>query len=126
MNTRKIIIIVTIAVIAVALVTSAFAFLFIPMTTTTGTQPTPSTTTTALTINDAATIAQNYLAQLGNSNLSVKEVDQYSTCYYAQVIEKNTGAGAFELTINNNTGAVAAGQGAMMQWLSLIHISEPT
>jgi hypothetical protein len=121
MNTRKIIIILTIAVIAVALVASAFVFLFIPMTTNTGTQPTPSAT--ALTINDAATIAQNYVTQLGNSNLSVKEVDQYSTCFYAQVIEKNTGAGAFELTINNITGTVAAEQGAMMQWNTKYGIS---
>lgn len=102
---------------------SAFVFLFIPMTTNTGTQPTPSTTATALTINDAATIAQNYVTQLGNSNLSVKEVDQYSTCFYAQVIEKNTGAGAFELTINNITGTVAAEQGAMMQWNTKYGIS---
>ena len=123
MNTRKIIIILTIAVIAVALVASAFVFLFIPMTTNTGTQPTPSTTATALTINDAATIAQNYVTQLGNSNLSVKEVDQYSTCFYAQVIEKNTGAGAFELTINNITGTAAAEQGAMMQWNTKYGIS---
>ena len=125
MNSKKIIIIVTIAVIAAALVTaSAFVFLFIPLTTntattpstTTGTQPTPSTSTTALTINDAVTLAQNYVAQLGNSNLSVKEVDEYSQCFYVQVIENNTGAGAFELTINNNTGTAAAEQGAMMNW----------
>jgi hypothetical protein len=123
MNSKKIIIIVTIAVIAVALVTAtAFVFLFIPTSTTTAPQSTPSTTTTALTINDAATRAQNYVTQLGNSNLSVKEVDQYSQCFYAQVIEKNTGAGAFELTINN-TGAVAAEQGAMMMWNTKYGIS---
>jgi hypothetical protein len=123
MNSKKIIIIVTIAVIAVALVTAtAFVFLFIPTSTTTAPQSTPSTTTTALTINDAATRAQNYVTQLGNSNLSVKEVDEYSQCFYAQVIEKNTGAGAFELTINN-TGAVAAEQGAMMMWNTKYGIS---
>ncbi len=117
MNSKKIIIIVTIAVIAVALVAaSAFVFLFIPMSTTTAPKSTPSTSGTGLTINDAATIAQNYVTQLGNSNLSVSEVDEYSQCFYAQVIEKNTGAGAFELTINNTTGAVAAEQGAMMEW----------
>ncbi|MGA2680548.1 MAG: hypothetical protein ABSF44_01965 [Candidatus Bathyarchaeia archaeon] len=69
-----------------------------------------------MTINDAATLAQNYVTQLGNSNLSVKEVDQYSQCFYVMVVEKNTGAGAFELTINNKTGAIAAEQGAMMLW----------
>jgi len=140
MNTKKIIIILTVAVIAAALVTaSAFIFLFIPMTinsnatppATTGiraqaTPTVPSTTTTALTIDNATTIAQNYVTQLGNSNLSVAEVDQYSTCFYARVVETNTGAGAFELTINNVTGAVTAEQGAMMEWNTKYGISSNT
>ena len=140
MNTKKIILIITVAVIAAALVTaSAFVFLFIPMTTNSnatppstagiGTQATPtapSTTTTAITIDNATTIAQNYVIQLGNSNLSVAEVDQYSTCYYARVVETNTGAGAFELTINNVTGAVTAEQGAMMEWNTKYGISSGT
>jgi hypothetical protein len=129
MNTKKIIIIITVAVIAAILVTaSAFAFLILPMinnsntaspgTSGIGTQATPTTgtTTTGLTINDAATTAQNYVTGLGNTNLAVKEVDQYSNCFYAQVVEKDTGAGAFELTINSTTGAVSAEQGAMMNW----------
>ena len=117
MNTKKIIIIVAVAVIAVALVTAAaFVFLFIPTSTTIAPQSTPSISGTALTINDAATLAQNYVTQLGNSNLSVKEVDDYSTCFYVMVVEKGTGTGAFELTINNKTGAIAAEQGAMMLW----------
>ena len=117
MNTKKTIIIVTIAVLAVALVTAtAFVFLFIPTSTTTTPQSTPSTSGTALTINDAATLAQNYVTQLGNSNLSVREVDEYSQCFYVMVVEKNTGAGAFELTINNKTGAIGPEQGAMMLW----------
>ena len=69
-----------------------------------------------MTVNDANTIAQNYVSQSGNPNLAVKEVDQYSNCFNAQVIEKDTGAGAFELTINPTTGGVAAAQGAMMNW----------
>jgi len=117
MNSKKIIIIVTIAVLAVALVTAtAFVFPIIPTSTTTAPQSTPSTSGTGLTINNVATIAQSYVTQLGNSNLSVSEVDEYSQCFYAQVIEKNTGAGAFELTINKTTGAVSAEQGAMMEW----------
>ncbi len=140
MNTKKIVIILTVAVIAAALVTaSAFVFLFIPMTTNSnatppstagiGTQATPtapSTTTTAITIDNATTIAQNYVTQLGNSNLSVAEVDQYSNCFYALVVETNTGAGAFELTINNFTGAVTAEQGAMMEWNTKYGISSST
>jgi hypothetical protein len=142
MNTKKIIIILTVAVIAAALVTaSAFVFLFIPVTTNSNTTPpattgigtqatptptAPSTTTSALTIDNATTIAQNYVTQLGNSNLSVAEVDQYSTCFYAQVVETNTGAGAFELTINNVTGAVTAEQGAMMEWNTKYGISSST
>ena len=66
------------------------------------------------------------MTQLGNSNLSVAEVDQYSTCFYARVVETNTGAGAFELTINNVTGAVTAEQGAMMEWNTKYGISSGT
>jgi len=127
MDTTKTMLIVIVAVIAVALVTAtAFVFIFIPTSRTTNPQPTPSTSPTTLTINDAATIAQNYVTQLGNSNLSVKEVDEYSTCFYAQVVERNTGAGAFELTINNKTGTVATEQGAMMQWNTKYGISSST
>lgn len=132
MNLRKMLVIVTVAVIAAALVSaSVFAFVILPNATQATTLPgttVPSTTTapntvatqpataTALTINDAATVAQNYVTQLGNSNLAVKEVDEYQQCFYAQVVEKNTGAGAFELTIDKYSGAVAAEQGAMMMW----------
>jgi len=127
MNTTKTIITVIVAVIAVALVTTtAFVFIFLPTSRTTNPQPTPSTSPTTLTINDAVTVAQNYVTQLGNSNLSVREVDEYSTCFYAQVIEKNSGVGAFELTIDNKTGTVAAEQGAMMQWNTKYGISSST
>ena len=100
-----------------------------PSTAGIGTQATPtapSTTTASLTINDATTIAQNYVTQLGNSNLSVAEVDQYSTCFYAQVVEKNTGADALELVINNVTGTVTTEQGAMMEWNTKYGISSST
>jgi flagellar basal body-associated protein FliL len=140
MNIKKIIIIVTIAVLAAALVTaSAFVFLFIPSATNSNATPpstagigiqasptAPSTTTTGLTIDNATIIAQNYVTQLGNSNLSVAEVDQYSTCFYARVVETNTDAGAFELTINNVTGTVTAEQGAMMEWNTKYGISSST
>ncbi len=84
---------------------------------TTTTTPTPTqTTTTELTPNDAATIAQNYLNQIGNPNLAVKTVQEYTNTYNVQIIEKDTGIGAFELSVNKYTGAVVPMQGPTMMW----------
>jgi hypothetical protein len=83
-----------------------------PTTTTTP----PATTITELTPNDAATIAQNYLNQIGNPNLSVKAVQEYTNIYYVQIAEKDTGFGAFELSVDKVTGAVFPMQGPTMMW----------
>ncbi len=83
-----------------------------PTTTTATTQ----NTTKELTINDAATAAQNYLLTLGNPNLGIKTVQEYTSTYNAQVIEKDTGAGAFELAIDKYTGAVTPMPGPTLMW----------
>jgi hypothetical protein len=146
MKTSKIITIIIIAVIGTALVgASTLAFLGTQGTPTTGTYgnyvngmmngyqtypsttnpqttapptlTTPSqTTTTPITPNDAATIAQNYLNQIGNPNLEVKTVQEYTSTYYVQIVEKDTGIGAFELSVDKVTGAVVPMQGPTMMW----------
>ena len=87
----------------------------IPPATTT-TPPQTQTTTTELTPNDAAAIAQNYLNQVGNPNLAVKNVQEYTNMYFVQIVEKDTGLGAFELAVNKYTGAVVPMQGPTMMW----------
>jgi hypothetical protein len=69
-----------------------------------------------LTIDTAATIAQNYVASTANPDLQVIEVEEYQANFYVQVGEKSTGAGAFELLINKYTGSVYPEMGPNMMW----------
>jgi hypothetical protein len=69
-----------------------------------------------LTINTASTIAQNYVASIGNPNLVVKQVEEYTANFYVQVNDKSTGNGAFELLINKYTGSIYPEMGPNMMW----------
>ncbi len=72
-------------------------------------------TGTPLTISNAVTIAQNYVSSIGNPNLVVKQVEEYSANFYVQVNEKS-GNGAFELLINKYTGSIYPEMGPNMMW----------
>ena len=124
MKTKKAIFIITVTV-AMALVVGVFSANYLIQTNPifqaankvpTATTSTTQTGTTQITINDAATAAQNYIAKMGNPNLQVKCVQEYTNVFYAQVVEKDTGAGAFELSINKMTGVVLPMQGPTMMW----------
>jgi hypothetical protein len=69
-----------------------------------------------LTINTAVTIAQNYVASIGNPDLIVKQVEEYTANFYVQVNEKSTSHGAFELLINKYTGSIYPEMGPNMMW----------
>ncbi len=71
---------------------------------------------TPLNITTAATIAQNYVASIGNPDLTVKQVEEYQANFYVQVSEKSTGNGAFELLINKYTGSIYPEMGPNMMW----------
>ena len=75
-----------------------------------------TSTGTPLTIIDAKTIAQNYVAALGNPDLTVKQVEEYSANFYVQVNEQSTGNGAFELLVNKYTGSIYPEMGPNMMW----------
>ena len=53
--------------------------------------PNLNTATGPLTINTAATAAQNYITALGNPDLTVKQVEEYTNNFYVQVHEASTG-----------------------------------
>jgi hypothetical protein len=78
--------------------------------------PTTGTTTSPITIENAVTIAQQYLTQLNNPDLAVREVEEYTQNFYVQVYEKSTGIGAFELLIDKYTGSIYPEQGPNMTW----------
>ncbi len=73
-------------------------------------------TGSAITITQAVTIAQNYVSSIGNPDLAVKQVEEYSANFYVQVNEKSTGNGAFELLINKYTGSIYPEMGPNMMW----------
>jgi hypothetical protein len=78
--------------------------------------PVYPTNGTAITIDDAVTIAQNYLTRLNNPDLAVREVEEYSLNFYVQIYEKSTGVGAFELLVDRYTGSVYPEMGPNMMW----------
>ncbi len=69
-----------------------------------------------LDINTATTIAKNYIASIGNPDLVVKQVEEYTANFYVQVNEQSTGHGAFELLINKYTGSIYPEMGPNMMW----------
>jgi len=75
-----------------------------------------TTSGSQLSINNAVTIAQNYVASIGNPDLVVKQVEEYTANFYVQVNDKSTGNGAFELLINKYTGSIYPEMGPNMMW----------
>jgi hypothetical protein len=69
-----------------------------------------------LNITTAALLAQNYIAQIGNPNLAIADVEEYTYDFYVQVKEKDTGLGAFELVVDKYSGYVGAEVGPNLMW----------
>jgi len=73
-------------------------------------------TTTPLTISQAVTAANEYLTSLNNPNLAIAKVQEYAVNFRFVLYEKNTGIGAYEMTINKYTGYVYPGMGPSVTW----------
>jgi hypothetical protein len=71
---------------------------------------------TPITIDEAKTAVEKYLAGTGNTDLELAEVIQFDNHFYAGVKEKSTGNYAFELIVNKYTGAVGPEMGPNMMW----------
>ncbi|MBM3237605.1 hypothetical protein FJZ31_15045 [Candidatus Poribacteria bacterium] len=71
---------------------------------------------TPLTIEQAVEAVQEYLAAIGNPDLALAEVMEFSNHFYAEIYEKSTGVGAFEILINLYTGTVHPEPGPNMMW----------
>lgn len=77
--------------------------------------PQQTQSSTPVTMDDAKTIAEQYLASLGNSNLAIKEIMEFQNNFYIIYYEKNTGLGAFEMLIWKQTPSYGMmGSGGMM------------
>ncbi len=69
-----------------------------------------------LTLDQAAEAVEGYLTAYGGSDLALGEVMEFSNGFYAQVVEEETGIGAFELLIHPVTGAIHYEPGPNMMW----------
>jgi len=69
-----------------------------------------------LTMDEAVSAAQTYLAPLRNPGLGMNEVMEFEDNFYVVVFEKSTGIGAFELLVDRYTGSVYPEPGPNMMW----------
>jgi hypothetical protein len=70
----------------------------------------------SMSLKQAQTVVEEYLKTYGDNNLEITEVIQFDNQFYAEVHEKDTGTGAFELLIDPVTAAVYPEPGPNMMW----------
>jgi len=71
---------------------------------------------TPLGMEDARSAVLAYLATRVDKNLTLDETIRFTNGYYALVKEKDTGMGAFELLVDQYSGAVFGEPGPNMMW----------
>jgi hypothetical protein len=69
-----------------------------------------------LTLEEAKAAVENYLAALGNENLTLGEMMIFDNNAYAQILEADTGVGAQEVLVDPVTLAVYPEYGPNMMW----------
>jgi len=69
-----------------------------------------------ITMDQATTIVDNYLKQIGDTDLKVDEIMEFQYNYYVQFSEKSTGINAFEALIDPYTGDLYPEPGPNMMW----------
>jgi hypothetical protein len=72
--------------------------------------------TETLTIDEAKTAVERALKAWNYDDLMVTEVMEFSNHFYAEVEEKSTGIGAFEVLVDKVTGGVYPEPGPNMMW----------
>lgn len=77
--------------------------------------PTPGQGET-LTIEEAKTALETYLADLRYDNLEIVDMMEFEHNFYAIARETDTGIGAMELLVNKWNGAVSPEMGPNMMW----------
>lgn len=69
-----------------------------------------------ITLEEAATSVERYVARLGYGDLHLAEVMEFDRNYYVIVAEDDTDTGAMELLVDKNSGAVGPEPGPNMMW----------
>lgn len=69
-----------------------------------------------LSIEEARSAFESYLANLGNEDLEIHEIMVFDQNAYAVVVEESTGIGAMELLVDHNTQTVFPEYGPNHMW----------
>jgi hypothetical protein len=69
-----------------------------------------------LSIEEAETAVNDYLASLGDDNLALGEVMIFDNHAYAQILDKSSDSGAFEVLVDPVSGNVYPEPGPNMMW----------
>ncbi len=69
-----------------------------------------------LSLDEAREILEQYLERIGDDNLAVREIMIFDNHAYAQIVEKDTGMGAWEVLIDPVTRTVTFEHGPTMMW----------
>jgi hypothetical protein len=69
-----------------------------------------------ITMDEATTIAQDYLSNTNNSDLAIAEIMEFEYNFYVEYYEKSTGIYAFESLIDPYTGDMYPEPGPNMMW----------
>ncbi len=69
-----------------------------------------------LSLDEARSILNDFVASLGDDNLTVGEIMIFDNHVYAQIIEQDTGKGAMEVLIDPFTKVVVPEHGPAMMW----------
>lgn len=72
--------------------------------------------TEPLSLNEARTILEDYLQAYGNADLEIAEIMIFDNHAYAEVVEKSTGIGAFEVLVDPSSKNVFPEPGPNMMW----------
>jgi hypothetical protein len=76
----------------------------------------PVTSTGRISLEKVTQAAQQFVANLGNTDLEVTEVMEFDYNFYAQVQEQSSKINAFELLVDPYTGFVRPEPGPNMMW----------
>lgn len=69
-----------------------------------------------ITLDQAITTAQSYVASFNNADLKLIEVEEYAWNFYGVVQEKSTGTNAFQIIVDKYNSAVYPEMGPNMMW----------
>ncbi|MCJ7730817.1 hypothetical protein MUP51_00735 [Candidatus Bathyarchaeota archaeon] len=74
------------------------------------------TSSRGLDINGAEDVSNEYLGNINDPDIAIDEIMEFQYNYYVIYYEKSTGAGAFEMLIDKQSGQIFPEYGPNMMW----------